>query len=171
MFHHIQFHPKIIFCIPTPCYFGMVSIWWQLWRLMSECSQFFVLGDPRILYNSVHNHLFTLPDDFYVYPAHDYKGKKIRSRCSLFVELFSEKKFIESQLRICFHYFATPLAPLLTILFEYLWSNKHREIYSLDGTTCIFLRMRNSKVDMKRSGGSRNILIMDLVCLKSCFFF
>ena len=112
MFHHIQFHSKIIFCVPTPCYFGLVSIWWQLWRLMSECSQFFVLGDPRVLYNSVHNHLFTLPDDFYVYPAHDYKGKKIRSRCSLFVELFSEKKFIESQLRICFHYFATPLAPL-----------------------------------------------------------
>ena len=63
-----------------------------------ECTHFFVSGDPRVLYNSVHNHLFTLPDDFYVYPGHDYKGKNIRSRCSLFVELFSEKRCIESEL-------------------------------------------------------------------------
>jgi glyoxylase-like metal-dependent hydrolase (beta-lactamase superfamily II) len=31
-------------------------------------------GDPGALFDSVHAHLFTLPDDTIVYPAHDYKG-------------------------------------------------------------------------------------------------
>jgi glyoxylase-like metal-dependent hydrolase (beta-lactamase superfamily II) len=32
-------------------------------------------GDPGALYDSVHGHLFTLPDHFLVYPAHDYAGR------------------------------------------------------------------------------------------------
>lgn len=31
-------------------------------------------GDPRVLYKSIHEKIFTLPDDFKLYPAHDYKG-------------------------------------------------------------------------------------------------
>lgn len=30
-------------------------------------------GDARTLYKSVHERLFTLPDNFRLYPAHDYK--------------------------------------------------------------------------------------------------
>jgi sulfur dioxygenase len=32
-------------------------------------------GDPGALYDSVHAHLFTLPDDTLVFPAHDYKAQ------------------------------------------------------------------------------------------------
>jgi glyoxylase-like metal-dependent hydrolase (beta-lactamase superfamily II) len=32
-------------------------------------------GDPGQLYDSVHAHLFTLPDATVVFPAHDYQGK------------------------------------------------------------------------------------------------
>ena len=32
-------------------------------------------GSPKALYNSVHSRLFTLPEDYSVYPAHDYQGK------------------------------------------------------------------------------------------------
>jgi glyoxylase-like metal-dependent hydrolase (beta-lactamase superfamily II) len=32
-------------------------------------------GDPGALFDSVHAHLFTLPDETRVFPAHDYKGK------------------------------------------------------------------------------------------------
>eukprot|EP00522_Entomoneis_paludosa_P018360 CAMPEP_0172454306 /NCGR_PEP_ID=MMETSP1065-20121228/11339_1 /TAXON_ID=265537 /ORGANISM="Amphiprora paludosa, Strain CCMP125" /LENGTH=244 /DNA_ID=CAMNT_0013206615 /DNA_START=110 /DNA_END=844 /DNA_ORIENTATION=+ len=32
-------------------------------------------GSAETLYDSVHNELFTLPDDTIVYPAHDYKGR------------------------------------------------------------------------------------------------
>lgn len=31
-------------------------------------------GCPKMLYNSVHSQIFTLPDNFKLYPAHDYKG-------------------------------------------------------------------------------------------------
>jgi sulfur dioxygenase len=31
-------------------------------------------GSSENLYNSVHTQIFTLPDDYLVYPAHDYKG-------------------------------------------------------------------------------------------------
>lgn len=31
-------------------------------------------GDAKTLYNSVHQRIFTLPDNFTLYPAHDYKG-------------------------------------------------------------------------------------------------
>ena len=34
----------------------------------------FQSGSAKALYASVHNRLFTLPDDSFVYPAHDYKG-------------------------------------------------------------------------------------------------
>jgi sulfur dioxygenase len=32
-------------------------------------------GSASTLYDSVHSQLFTLPDDYTVYPAHDYKGR------------------------------------------------------------------------------------------------
>lgn len=35
----------------------------------------FQAGDSRQLYRSVHDHLFTLPDDTLVFPAHDYEGR------------------------------------------------------------------------------------------------
>jgi len=35
----------------------------------------FQQGSPAKLYNSVHTQIFTLPDDFAVYPGHDYKGR------------------------------------------------------------------------------------------------
>ena len=35
----------------------------------------FQQGDSRSLYESVHERIFTLPDDTRVYPAHDYKGR------------------------------------------------------------------------------------------------
>jgi sulfur dioxygenase len=35
----------------------------------------FQQGDPRRLYRSIREQLFTLPDDSLVYPAHDYEGR------------------------------------------------------------------------------------------------
>ncbi|MDP2341986.1 MAG: MBL fold metallo-hydrolase [Deltaproteobacteria bacterium] len=37
----------------------------------------FQQGDARKLYRSVHNKVFTLPDDTLVYPAHDYQGRTV----------------------------------------------------------------------------------------------
>jgi sulfur dioxygenase len=34
-----------------------------------------LLGSSETLYHSVHDKLFTLPDEVAVYPAHDYKGR------------------------------------------------------------------------------------------------
>jgi len=34
----------------------------------------FQQGDPRTLYESVHQQIFSLPDDCVVYPGHDYRG-------------------------------------------------------------------------------------------------
>lgn len=34
-------------------------------------------GDPAILYDSVHQKIFTLPEDTKLYPAHDYKGMTV----------------------------------------------------------------------------------------------
>lgn len=34
-------------------------------------------GDPRALYRSVHEQIFTLPDETLVYPAHDYNGRTV----------------------------------------------------------------------------------------------
>lgn len=34
----------------------------------------FQQGDSGQLYNSIHQELFTLPEDCFVYPAHDYSG-------------------------------------------------------------------------------------------------
>jgi sulfur dioxygenase len=43
-------------------------------------------GDPALLWRSVHEKLFVLADDIYVYPAHDYRGQT----CSTIGE---EKRF------------------------------------------------------------------------------
>ncbi|XP_049769232.1 persulfide dioxygenase ETHE1, mitochondrial isoform X1 [Schistocerca serialis cubense] len=56
-------------------------------------------GNPHTLYHSVHTQIFTLPDTFRIFPAHDYKGqtastvgeeKKFNPRLSK-----SEKEFVE----------------------------------------------------------------------------
>jgi len=39
----------------------------------------FQQGDPRRLYRSVREQLFTLPDDCLLYPAHDYRGLTVTS--------------------------------------------------------------------------------------------
>ena len=36
-------------------------------------------GDPEALYYSITERLFTLDDDTLVYPAHDYKGRRVSS--------------------------------------------------------------------------------------------
>lgn len=36
-------------------------------------------GDPGTLYDSVHREIFTLPDNFRLFPAHDYKGQTVTS--------------------------------------------------------------------------------------------
>jgi sulfur dioxygenase len=36
-------------------------------------------GDADVLYKSVKEKLFRLPDDYLVYPAHDYKGRRVSS--------------------------------------------------------------------------------------------
>jgi sulfur dioxygenase len=37
----------------------------------------FQQGDARRLYRSVHDRIFTLPDDTRIYPGHDYKGRTV----------------------------------------------------------------------------------------------
>jgi glyoxylase-like metal-dependent hydrolase (beta-lactamase superfamily II) len=39
----------------------------------------FQQGDAGQLYDSIHNKIFTLPDDTQVYPGHDYRGNKVSS--------------------------------------------------------------------------------------------
>lgn len=39
----------------------------------------FQSGDPVALYRSIHDKLFTLPDETLVYPAHDYEGRFVSS--------------------------------------------------------------------------------------------
>ncbi len=39
----------------------------------------FQQGDPRAMYRSVHERLFSLPDECLVYPAHDYRGSTVTS--------------------------------------------------------------------------------------------
>ncbi|KAG6553587.1 hypothetical protein Mapa_004501 [Marchantia paleacea] len=34
-------------------------------------------GDPAQLYNSVHSQIFSLPEETFLYPAHDYKGQTV----------------------------------------------------------------------------------------------
>ncbi len=36
-------------------------------------------GDPHAMYRSVHQQIFTLPDDCLLYPAHDYRGLTVTS--------------------------------------------------------------------------------------------
>jgi sulfur dioxygenase len=39
----------------------------------------FQQGDPTAMYRSVHQQIFTLPDDCLLYPAHDYRGLTVTS--------------------------------------------------------------------------------------------
>jgi glyoxylase-like metal-dependent hydrolase (beta-lactamase superfamily II)/rhodanese-related sulfurtransferase len=39
----------------------------------------FQQGDPQAMYRSVHQQIFTLPDDCLLYPAHDYRGLTVTS--------------------------------------------------------------------------------------------
>jgi glyoxylase-like metal-dependent hydrolase (beta-lactamase superfamily II)/rhodanese-related sulfurtransferase len=39
----------------------------------------FQQGDPAAMYRSVHEQIFTLPDDCLLYPAHDYRGLSVTS--------------------------------------------------------------------------------------------
>ena len=39
----------------------------------------FQQGDPHAMYRSVHQHIFTLPEDCLLYPAHDYRGLTVTS--------------------------------------------------------------------------------------------
>ena len=39
----------------------------------------FQQGDPHAMYRSVHQQIFTLPDDCLLYPAHDYRGLTVTS--------------------------------------------------------------------------------------------
>ncbi len=39
----------------------------------------FQSGDAEALYNSIHNKLFSLPDETLVYPGHDYEGRFVSS--------------------------------------------------------------------------------------------
>lgn len=34
-----------------------------------------ITGNPSQLYDSVHKQIFSLPDEYKLYPGHDYKGK------------------------------------------------------------------------------------------------
>jgi len=36
-------------------------------------------GDPQVMYRSVHDRIFSLPDDCLLYPAHDYRGLTVTS--------------------------------------------------------------------------------------------
>ncbi|KAL1237761.1 Persulfide dioxygenase ETHE1 [Trichinella pseudospiralis] len=59
----------------------------------------FQQGDSRKLYNSVHSQIFSLPDDYLLFPGHDYKGfsvtsveeeKKYNPRLTLPIDQFVE---------------------------------------------------------------------------------
>lgn len=39
----------------------------------------FQQGDPQMMYRSVHQQIFSLPDDCLLYPAHDYRGLTVTS--------------------------------------------------------------------------------------------
>lgn len=39
---------------------------------------FYVTGSPERLYDSVKNKILSLPGDFILYPAHDYKGISLK---------------------------------------------------------------------------------------------
>ncbi len=41
-------------------------------------------GNPETLYDSVYNQIFSLPDNFRLFPAHDYNGRVIADKiCSV----------------------------------------------------------------------------------------
>jgi len=48
--------------------------------LIDSCGRTdFQSGNPEELYNSIHNKIFSLPDETLVYPCHDYEGRFITS--------------------------------------------------------------------------------------------
>jgi glyoxylase-like metal-dependent hydrolase (beta-lactamase superfamily II) len=50
----------------------------------------FQQGSAENLYNSVHKKLFILPEDYLIYPGHDYRGKEIKiQKCFLSIKIHS----------------------------------------------------------------------------------
>ena len=47
----------------------------QVTRILEEIQQ----GDPHAMYRSIHEQIFTLPDDCLLYPSHDYRGLTVTS--------------------------------------------------------------------------------------------
>ena len=51
-----------------PCYF---------FQLQQSVKTSLLSGNPRTLYKSVHEEILSLPEDYLLFPAHDYKGKTV----------------------------------------------------------------------------------------------
>ncbi|MEN9848887.1 MAG: hypothetical protein RL368_1627 [Pseudomonadota bacterium] len=48
--------------------------------LIDSCGRTdFATGDPKDLYHSIWNKIFTLPDETLIYPGHDYEGRHVSS--------------------------------------------------------------------------------------------
>jgi len=48
--------------------------------LIDSCGRTdFAMGDPKDLYHSIWNKVFTLPDESLIYPGHDYEGRHVSS--------------------------------------------------------------------------------------------
>ncbi len=83
----IQFGSMHLRAIATPGHTpGSMSFFWNDrvftgdTLLIGGCGRSdFQNGDPEALYYSITERLFTLEDDTLVYPAHDYKGRRVSS--------------------------------------------------------------------------------------------
>ncbi len=82
----LQFgHAEVLQAIHTPghtsgstCYLWRGNVLTGDTLLIEGCGRTdFQSGDAGSLYDSVHERLFTLPDDTRVWPAHDYKGNTV----------------------------------------------------------------------------------------------
>jgi glyoxylase-like metal-dependent hydrolase (beta-lactamase superfamily II) len=59
---------------------GVLSVFTGDALLIDGCGRTdFQGGDAAILYRSIHEKIFTLPDETLVYPAHDYSGRHVSS--------------------------------------------------------------------------------------------
>ena len=74
-------------------------------------------GNPGVLYQSVHKSILSLPEDFLLYPAHDYKGMTVFELFFLSLFLFS---FLFCFFVFCFLFFFSSL--FLFFLFCFLFS-------------------------------------------------